>query len=188
MKLTIARHGQTTWNVLGKVQGQADAPLTEFGQNQARTLVGQLQQELSKYDLIYCSEMQRAYKTAEILSKGVKTPLKVVRDARLNSRNLGIFSGMTLKEIEIQYPTIYPLWRSLDPSFCPPNGESTQHLLGSAQDFLKFLSKKHPSDARILVISHRENLVAFQVILKGMKFQKDALSSIKNCFPYHFQI
>jgi probable phosphoglycerate mutase len=34
----ILRHGQTTWNARGIIQGQADAPLDDVGRAQARAL------------------------------------------------------------------------------------------------------------------------------------------------------
>ena len=40
MKLYIARHGETAWNVENKVSGRTDVPLTERGLQQAQELAG----------------------------------------------------------------------------------------------------------------------------------------------------
>ena len=36
MKVFVTRHGQTSWNALGKIQGKTDIELNETGKNQAR--------------------------------------------------------------------------------------------------------------------------------------------------------
>ena len=38
MKVYVARHGQTQWNVENKVCGRTDLPMTEYGQEQAEQL------------------------------------------------------------------------------------------------------------------------------------------------------
>lgn len=63
--LYIVRHGQTNWNVLNKIQGQADIPLDMIGISQAYELK-KLVCPLS-LDLILTSPLKRAVKTAEII-------------------------------------------------------------------------------------------------------------------------
>ena len=43
MKIYFARHGQTDWNILGKVQGTTDIPLNENGIAQAQLLCKNLE-------------------------------------------------------------------------------------------------------------------------------------------------
>ena len=38
MKLYIIRHGQTDWNVQGRIQGRQDIPLNDTGRRQAAML------------------------------------------------------------------------------------------------------------------------------------------------------
>ena len=68
MKLYIARHGQTDWNLKGLAQGQVDTPLNNTGVHQAEALRGKLKSY--DFDICYCSPLQRAAKTAEIALDG----------------------------------------------------------------------------------------------------------------------
>ena len=55
-KLLIVRHGQSEWNALGRWQGQADPPLTDVGENQAKKAT----KKLGLFDSIVSSPLQRA--------------------------------------------------------------------------------------------------------------------------------
>jgi len=61
MKLYVVRHGQTDWNINGKIQGQKDIELNDTGILQARSL----KEEFNKLDvdLIMCSPLKRAKRT-----------------------------------------------------------------------------------------------------------------------------
>ncbi|MHA1745715.1 MAG: histidine phosphatase family protein [Promethearchaeota archaeon] len=182
MEITLIRHGETPWNLVDKIQGQADIPLSEGGILQAQALHNQLEGQMSQYTAIYTSPMKRALKTAQILQGSIQIPLII--EERLKSRDLGDFSGQTLKEISERTPKIYALWRSGAPSFCPPNGESTRETLDKLQAFLTFLSTSHPPNSKIIIVTHRESVGILMYLLGNQT--KDALTGIANCVPYHF--
>ncbi|MHA1521769.1 MAG: histidine phosphatase family protein [Promethearchaeota archaeon] len=182
MELTLIRHGETPWNLVDKIQGQADIPLSESGIHQAQTLHDQMQALLSNYTAIYTSPMKRALKTAQVLRGSNQIPLII--EERLKSRNLGDFSGQTLDEISRRTPKIYALWRSGNPKFCPPNGESTRETLDKLGAFLTTLSTTHPPNSKIIIVTHRES-VGILMHLLG-KDTTDALTGIANCVPYRF--
>ena len=71
-KLLIVRHGQSEWNALGRWQGQADPPLTEVGENQAKKATN----KLGLFDSIVASPLQRAKNTASIISEITKTTIE----------------------------------------------------------------------------------------------------------------
>ena len=65
----IARHGLTQWNLEGKVQGQSDIPLLEGGIKQAYALAEKIRDEKILISKILTSPLQRAKKTAQIVSE-----------------------------------------------------------------------------------------------------------------------
>ena len=87
MKIYVTRHGQTDWNVQGKTQGRADIELNEVGIKQAK----QTKEELKNIDidLIICSPLKRAKKTAEIINEGRNIP--IIFDDQIIERNFGEF-------------------------------------------------------------------------------------------------
>ncbi len=73
------RHGQTTWNVEHRFQGQTDIPLDETGEAQAEYTARRL--ATLRPDVIVASDLARAQQTAAPL--GRLTGLKVVPDKDL---------------------------------------------------------------------------------------------------------
>lgn len=91
MKLLLTRHGQTDWNVAGKVQGTTDIELNEIGKKQAE----ETGKKLLNYDIdiIISSPLKRAKKTAEIIRENRNIP--ILLDDGLKERCFGKFEGKT---------------------------------------------------------------------------------------------
>lgn len=139
---------------------------------------------MDDYSVIYSSERQRALKVAEILKN--YSSISIITDSNLSSRSLGKFSGMTLDEVERDFPALYKKWRSGDPNFVPPEGDSTADLITNMQYFLEFLKTRHKIGEKIILITHRENLGVLHFLITGKKMD-DPLRNIKNCTPYVYQ-
>src|SRR2546429_6208226 len=88
--LWLVRHGESTWNPLGRAQGHCgQAGLTRQGQRQARAVAAQLRDR--PVGALYASDLRRALETAAPLAE--VTGLEVTRDARLRERCLGVLEG-----------------------------------------------------------------------------------------------
>jgi broad specificity phosphatase PhoE len=185
MQLTLVRHGETYWNELGKVQGQIDIELLPSGIEQAARLGEKMASNLCQFRVIYSSQLQRARITAEKI-RGLHS-LEIKVDERLNSRNLGDFSGLTLQQINKKWPDLYRLWISGDETFCPPNGESTLKMVERTRDFIRMLLNTYSPSDKIMIVTHRENLGAFLHLITKKK-SKDPLGSIQNCTPYEISL
>ena len=100
MKLLLIRHGQTDWNLLGKYQGQTDIALSGEGIRQADLLTKNF--PVDTLDIIYTSDLQRAFMTAERLAKKFSAPLYA--DKALRELNFGAWEGLTYQEIAERWP------------------------------------------------------------------------------------
>src|SRR5919201_5393932 len=70
-RLVLVRHAQSTWNVLGRIQGQLDPPLSERGREQAQRLGERLSAQ--RWAAFYSSDLARAWETAELIAQNFET-------------------------------------------------------------------------------------------------------------------
>jgi broad specificity phosphatase PhoE len=94
LRIYLARHGQTDWNLEGRTQGGKDIPLNETGKQQAQ----QLKARLTGIPLttVYSSTLTRSRQTAEIVHG--QTP--VVSLPNLKERGFGKFEGRLREDPE----------------------------------------------------------------------------------------
>lgn len=120
-RLVLVRHGETEWNREGRIQGyHADSPLTANGQAQARRLAERLANE--NFRVLHSSDAGRARQTAVPIAAALD--LDIVFDAALRERSYGEFEGWTYADLERAHPDAYRRFRSRDPGYAPPGGES----------------------------------------------------------------
>ena len=74
------RHGETDWNLAGKVQGSSDIPLNDTGRQQARVAAESLK-GLGLTE-ICVSPLDRARETARIVNEKLNLPITEIRDLR----------------------------------------------------------------------------------------------------------
>lgn len=69
----LVRHGETVWNLSGRLQGHLDSPLTAAGVEQARAVSRVLRHEISDVHqvCIETSPLGRAYETAKVIAEGI---------------------------------------------------------------------------------------------------------------------
>lgn len=104
------RHGETTWNAIGKTQGQLDAPLSERGLEQASHAARLLKDEPIRR--IVSSPLSRARDTAEAASKTTGAPVTV--DDDLMEFHAGTLQGEPRGEYVKEY---------FEGTWDPPEGE-----------------------------------------------------------------
>lgn len=136
------RHGESTWNVEGRWQGQADPPLTELGERQAAVAA----QAVGAVDAIVASDLQRAIHTAAIISTAIGVG-PVLVDPRMRERNAGEWQGLTRDEIEERYPG----W--LKDKKRPDGFEHDEPVVARALGLLDELAATY-EDAAVLIITH----------------------------------
>ena len=122
--LLIVRHGETEWNAEGRIQGHTDIGLSERGEEQARSLGQRLADR--QIDVAYSSDLKRTSETAKLALDGRDITLN--ETPRLREYHKGIFEGMTLPEIQKEFPAEYPKYLEKDLSYAPEGGETTRDV------------------------------------------------------------
>jgi broad specificity phosphatase PhoE len=100
--LLLVRHGETEWSVSGQHTSFTDLPLTQHGEEQAKSLAPLLSQRT--YALALTSPLGRAIRTAELA--GIPSP-EVEPD--LHEWDYGAYEGVTTVEIHRTRPH-WDLW------------------------------------------------------------------------------
>lgn len=95
-RLYVVRHGQTSWNVEGRLQGSSDQPLNEFGREQAGQAAHSLAAVLRAPCTVVSSPLVRALDTAVAIAEAAGAELHT--DARLAERSYGVWEGLTWDE------------------------------------------------------------------------------------------
>lgn len=146
----LVRHGETLWNLEGRLQGQQDSPLTERGMAQAKAVATRLADE--RIAAIYASNLNRVLIMAQQIAD--RTGAAIIQDPRLRERSNGCFEGLTRDEAEQQYPDLFQQYgANRSPDFAIPGAESARQLLERGLAFFTELAASRAGE-RVVVVSH----------------------------------
>jgi broad specificity phosphatase PhoE len=148
-RLWFVRHGESTWNASGLVQGQADGPvLTAKGRREAARVT----EQLGDLDVtaIYSSDLERARETAAIVADALRVPLYF--DPRLRERCFGDAQGQPLTALRPAHSGVDGA-RVVDVEARPPAGESLREVYERVRDFIDAMEAP-ASEGHLLVVAH----------------------------------
>lgn len=149
--LHLVRHGETEWNRAGRMQGHGDSPLTDQGHAQARALAARLVRLPHPPEVVVSSDLLRARVTASYAAQALGLECGTLPELR--ERNLGVFEGLTLPEIEARHPEDYAAWRGRHGDHAIPGGETLVQRDERVVAACVRLVREHPG-RRILAITH----------------------------------
>ena len=149
--LYLVRHGETEGSGPKRYHGSIDIPLSENGILQIKSSSFFIREHLKSSSArqeasylkdvhgqvatppeafkgetlasVYCSDLRRSARSAEVLAEPFGLKPVVVRDLR--ERSFGIWEGMTFTEIRERYPVEFESWAGNPVQYSPPEGEST---------------------------------------------------------------
>lgn len=175
MKLLLVRHGETQWNVLGKIQGSSDVELNQKGLLQAKEIAEAF--DLDSDYLIYSSARKRAYQTAQEISKRLNKEIKILEG--LNEISLGMWEGMTWDEVAKIYSEDFIFWKNNRDFAKPHGGESYNELLERVLYSLKEIIENSNQDA--IVTTHSLVIMIVCCFFDGESFSNILKYLPKNC-------
>jgi probable phosphoglycerate mutase len=152
--LYLTRHGQTEWNLLKKMQGHQDSPLTELGVLQAEWLHKRL--ESVSFDAVYSSSSPRALRTAQIVagnSRGSITQMDELKEI-----NMGLWEGQQIDLIQERYAKEYFEFFNSPHLYQPTgSGETYQELLDRSKIAIDRILSLYQG-GNVLIVTHRITL------------------------------
>jgi probable phosphoglycerate mutase len=144
-RILLARHGQTAWNALGKLQGHTDIELDPTGREQARALAHAVRD--AGVTRLRSSDLARARETAAIVATELGLPPPEV-DPDLRERRFGVFEGLTRDECVANHPDAWRDW--VAQTSHPPGGEPRADAVARMQRAML----RVVADGTSLVVSH----------------------------------
>lgn len=161
MNIYLTRHGQTEWNLIKKIQGFLDSPLTEKGIIDAKKLGNRLKKV--NLDIAYASTQERAIKTAEII---IGSREKVICLDELKEISVGNWEGMYYKDIQDQYRDEFNLYKYHPHLYKPKNGgEDYEVFQKRVESFVNLL--KEEDRENVLIVTHGLTYIMLLNIFEG---------------------
>ncbi|MEP6840004.1 MAG: histidine phosphatase family protein [Bradyrhizobium sp.] len=159
------RHGETSWNALGRLQGVQDIPLNDLGRRQAAQ-AGNILADLFARDgreqsslAFVAGPLIRARATMELVRGELKLlPAGYALDDRLREIGYGKWEGSTLPEMQVADPDLYARRQTEKWTVSPPGGESYVEVQARMQDWYASLrgdtvAVAHGGTARALMVA-----------------------------------
>jgi probable phosphoglycerate mutase len=157
--LWLVRHGESTWNVAGLVQGHNDeAELTRRGRQQAAAAAEEFRGR--RVRAIYASDLRRAQQTAAALAAVLGLPVHSVLEGQLHATINPSFYGFADGLV-------------IDPEVKPPTGESLRDLYRRTAAFADDLAANHSGHAfdgagDVVVVAHGGSVRMLDAYLHGV--------------------
>lgn len=152
MKIYLTRHGQSQWNVEGRLQGSHDSDLTRKGIEDSQRLNKHLNDRGVELDIIYSSLSSRAITSAKII-RGNKSTQLVLKE-ELKEMDIGNWQGKTWDQIKrIDPKEYYRYWYAPHLYKANNTGENYYQLQKRVLSFTNKIIQKRKHE-NILIVSH----------------------------------
>ncbi len=181
----LVRHGESTWNASGLVQGQAEGPvLSPEGRSQAALVARRLNGV--PFGAVISSDLERARETADIIVDEIGLDCRRIEDTAIRERHFGAAQGMP-------FSTLGPAWsgieggRVVDTEARPPGGESLTALYERVREFLLECVQR-ARDSDVLVVTHGGVIRVAQAALQGVSLRNMEWTAVPNASAWVFDL
>jgi probable phosphoglycerate mutase len=159
------RHGETSWNAQGRLQGTQDIALNDLGREQAahagNVLADLLKREGRDHATLpfVASPLQRARATMELVRGALKLPTETYAlDDRLREIGYGVWEGSTLAEMQAADPELYARRLTAKWTMAPKGGETYAEVQARMSDWYDSVqgdtvAVAHGGTARALMVA-----------------------------------
>ena len=150
IKIYIARHGETTWNVEGRIQGRSDPGLSPKGYDQSLTLLEELKDR--PISAIYTSTLQRSILTAQPIAQHFGLPIQ--KQSELDEIAFGILEGKQILNIDGEAKMEWERFRENRMTYRIPGAENFTDVATRLGPFKEKILRNHKGQ-EILIIGHK---------------------------------
>jgi broad specificity phosphatase PhoE len=167
-RILCVRHGETDWNVEGRLQGQTDIPLNALGRFQAEDVGRRLAKLIDKpaESKWLVSPLGRTRETAEIARRALGLDPKAYQtEDQLKEITFGAWEGFTWAELRKSEPLAEAERTKNKWGYVPPQGESYEMLTRRIGLWLETVKSE------IVAVSHGGVARALMVLAAGLSPQ-----------------
>jgi len=150
IRIYVARHGETTWNVQGRIQGRSDPGLSPEGYAQSRALLEQL--EGRAISTIYTSTLKRSILTAQPIANHFGLPLQ--EQPELDEIAFGILEGKQFLDSDGEVRREWERFKENRFTYRIPGGENYTDVMNRIRPFVEMILQSHRGE-EILIVGHR---------------------------------
>lgn len=165
VNIIFEAHATSLDNENNLSSGHNDIELSPLGLQQAKELGKRYVND--NFDAIFCSDLQRSYKTAEI-AFGNRSP--IIQDKRLRECDYGDLTKHPSEEVEsikVKY---------ISNPF--PNGESYEQTSARMKSFLEYLLKNY-NNKKVMIIGHRATQYGLEYWINGVSLKESITKNWK---------
>lgn len=145
----VCRHGETSWNAEGRLQGSTDIQLSPKGRLQANQMAKALRE--TQVVAVWTSPLSRARETGKAIASATHAEFNV--DERLRERSLGVLEGLTPQEAAAAHPKVWRAWKRQQPFPKGAHAECEREVLSRAEAVLMDLFAMYPGRT-VVVVTH----------------------------------
>lgn len=139
VRIALTRHGETEWNLAGRLQGSSDIPLNDTGRAQACASAARFDRD--EWHAVVTSPLSRAAETGHIIAAQLGLPVLGTYDT-LRERHYGAGEGLTLDDVT-------RLWPDRDYT----DLEDRHAVAARGLSALETIAREHPGSA-VIVVAH----------------------------------
>jgi probable phosphoglycerate mutase len=170
MLLYLVRHGESSYNAEGRIQGQSNVPLSTLGRQQSQAVASAL--AAFPIGALFASPLRRAMETALPIAEVLG--LEIQTEPRLMEINVGIFQHKLRSDLQRECAAEYARWLSEDPDYKIPGGESRRELMHRGR--AAFESVCRCGQKHVVAVSHGRLLTVTLKDLLGIPPQDPPFS------------
>ena len=156
-RLILIRHGETDDNQRRVFQGHSGRGLNARGREQVARLAARFERVGVQATAFYCSDLERAQETADLLSGALK--LAPVATKALREVHVGTWEGLGYESISVDFPDEWAAWRR-GVDFKRGGGETYAELGDRVSGAIDGMVAAHPGGT-VVIVSHGAAIKVF---------------------------